>query len=113
MTKLTIELAQIPPVIADSARLVLVAHGMRICMPNGRELSPDENEAIFSEIGRNAAQALCALDPAQAGDERPVHVYLNGEVVDALDRVAHKRDTSTDKLIDELLNAALDKAGAQ
>lgn len=62
MSKLHLDLKAMPPVIAECARGILSAHGLQVCMPNGRPLTPDELEALFMEVGRNTSQSLFAID---------------------------------------------------
>lgn len=62
MSKLQLDLKEMPPVIAESVRIALAAHHIQLRMPNGRGLSSGELEALFNEIARNTAQALLAID---------------------------------------------------
>lgn len=49
-TKMTLPLAEMPAAISDSIAVTLKAHGLTF--------SPE----LLGELGRNTAQALCALD---------------------------------------------------
>lgn len=76
---MTLPLAAMPAAISESVAVALKAHGL--------SFSPD----LLSEIGRNVAQALCALDetpddaspPPEAGD-----LFSVGHTVRMLARTA-------------------------
>lgn len=109
MTTIRLDLSGMPPVIAESARCVLTAHGLHVCMPNGRRLTDDERDALFSEVGRNASQALISIDL----EAETAGVELTAELVEDLERVAKLRGTTAAELLDQLLNSALDSEGAK
>jgi hypothetical protein len=118
---LQLKLHAIPPVIADSIRAVLTAHGYVICrLPKDDEidayhpLDGDDHTSLFQEMGNNTAQALVSIDESgpdvdAADSDQPVSVYLPSKLVDAIERAAEVKGTTTEQLVDEVLNAALDR----
>jgi hypothetical protein len=121
---LQLKLHAIPPVIADSIRAVLTAHGYVVCAtpfgharPNVvRALTAAELDALVREMGNNTAQALVSIDESgpdvdvdAVDSDQPVSVYLPSKLVDAIERAAEARGTTTEQLVDEVINAALDR----
>jgi hypothetical protein len=76
VTAIKINLDETPPIISESAVTVLQAHGFVIARRVGEsgaleQLPPVRAAEVFSELGRNAAQALVSIDQYADLDDIP------------------------------------------
>lgn len=68
MSRMVLPVSEIPGVIRESTRCVLVAHGFAIVDKRGALITDERLEQLLRELGNNVAQGLYSIDETPNDD---------------------------------------------